>query len=1005
MTVSSVDMTRLSCQADPERPWFYFDVDYYVRQCVESGISAPLGSDEMLCRHYVERGAASGQSPNRLFEERYYRNLHPAVARDIRAGEHASGFEHFVAVGAEIGLSPTWFFDGDYYSGCNPDLTAHDLRAGGFRDRYAHYLLIGIRERRPAHWTIVAQARLAPERTWPADLSELQALLADAERLSASLRPAFDYGWMREKYGWSYTVRPTTFMSHYVLHVRSQVLSPSPFFDELYYLSCAPEIQTSVDKGLFASGYQHFVLHGMAEGRRPFPGFDPRFYLDANMCQEANEETATPFVHFLRHHTTRRLALAPPLAALPIAEDAGKGLYERRCMLNAARLGQLRLPSTDVIPDVSVIIVTRNSFEQTANCILLAAGATIACLEIIVFDNASSDEVGRISVINPAIRSIRSEVNIGFTLAVNRAAEIARGRMILLLNNDVELTACGIDLALARLDAEPDVGAVGGRIVRMHGRLQEAGSLVWRDGTCHGYGRDHDPLDGQYNVALDVDFCSGCFLAIRRQTWQALGGFDEAFAPAYYEDTDLCLRLWQRDQRVVYDPRIVVWHFEYGSSRVPEESLTLMRRNQRLFATRHRRFLADCLPPTSTNLERARLRHVRGPRLLFIEDMLPKPVRGMGFVRSAAILRTLTQCCGLVSVLGLHDNAWPIRLPEDENGRQVEILSHINVTNLDAFLRERVGVYDIVWLSRTHNLARLAGWRAACPEFFTGLRVVLDTEAVAAARRVAYARQAGQSADLAELIGEELEQLDGVDHICTVNTLDHSYVLQLLEKRGLCIPVSLLGHALAMQSELPAFEATTDIVIVGSWVYPDGPNGDALLWFDRDIRPLLAELPALRFVVAGAEAARFCRSAGLRHDYQVIDNPSDMAEVFRTARVMVAPTRFAAGIPMKVHDAASHGVPVVMTELLADQLGWRREGVHWTAATAHAMAAAIAYLATNRVAWRNCQALQAALVEHDCDSTRFEATIRGIIANLSAASDNVIHVTPARRRERRRRAG
>ncbi len=63
-----------------------------------------------------------------------------------------------------------------------------------------------------------------------------------------------------------------------------------------------------------------------------------------------------------------------------------------------------------------------------------------------------------------------------------------------------------------------------------------------------------------------------------------------------------------------------------------------MRRNQRYFATKHRAFLAGCLPPSEANVEPARLRHVRGPRVLFIEDVLPDPTKGMGQVRSAAVL-------------------------------------------------------------------------------------------------------------------------------------------------------------------------------------------------------------------------------------------------------------------------------------------------------------------------------------------------------------------------------
>jgi len=240
-----------------------------------------------------------------------------------------------------------------------------------------------------------------------------------------------------------------------------------------------------------------------------------------------------PFTHFLRHRGSRRLSLSPPLALRDIDEDSGKGLYERRCALDAGRLADLSFTAADQEPAVSIVIVACDNYEKTAHCIVSAADSTRASLEVIVFDNGSSDAVRDIPRINPGIRYMRAPENLGFTIAVNRAARMARGRILLLLNNDIELTAGAIDSALATLEADRSIGAVGARVIRMHGRLQEAGSLVWSDGSTSGYARDCDPLDGQANFIRDVDFCSACFLALRRSYWEQLGGFDEVYAPAY----------------------------------------------------------------------------------------------------------------------------------------------------------------------------------------------------------------------------------------------------------------------------------------------------------------------------------------------------------------------------------------------------------------------------------------------------------------------------------------
>jgi GT2 family glycosyltransferase len=975
----SVKIRDLSQQVTEDRPWFYFDNEFYIAQCVEAGLYPPLNAGGSYLQHYLDRGARAGLSPNPLFDETYYRGRYAAVVRDIESGVRSCGFEHFVDVGVSKDLSPTWFFDGDYYRRIHQDLTDENLRSGGFFDRYAHYLLVGVTERRAAHWTVQALQAVKPESGFPLDRRQLCAFVSDGTDAQQIFAPVLDYAWMKEKYAWDYSVRPHLFIRHYILNVKAARLSPSPYFDEPYYRSVHRDIDAAIDEDTFACGYEHFMAYGMKEWRRPFSSFDPHYYFMNNMAPEkAAPEPISPFTHFLRNRRTKRLPIARPLAEGDVPEDGGRAIYERRCILNAPRLREMELASHGVTPDVSVLIIAQDNYEMTANCIVSAAVNTDATIEVVVFDNASTDETQNLPSVHPSIRYVRAETNVGFTIAVNRAAKLATGRMILLLNNDTEVTPRAIDIALDVLQKDPGIGAVGAKIVRMHGLLQEGGSIVWRDGTCLGYARDGNPSAGQVSFVRDVDFCSGCFLAVMRADWEEMNGFDEAYAPAYYEETDFCLRIWQRGKRVVYDPRIVVWHFEFGSSAIREEPLALMRRNQRYFATKHRGFLAGCLPPSEANVEPARLRHVRGPRVLFIEDVLPDPTKGMGQVRSAAVAAVLEREAGLVSVLGLHNSKWPHAVGSE--GQQREILTGVNVLNIVDFFRGRIGVYDHVWLSRTHNLPRLKEWRAACPAFFANTNVILDAEAIAATRRFAYAQQANQKPDLADMVLEEMEHLDGVKNICVVNELDRALVVRMLEDRGLRLPVAVLGHALRVEPKQPRFEDTNGIVLPGSYTEPDSPNVDALLWFDRMVRPLLGGLSGLEFVIAGSGAGRFAQTGVLQHHWHVIDSPPDMADVLRTARIMVAPTRFAAGIPMKVHEAASHGVPCVMTDLLACQLGWQNEGVIAVKAVPDLMAQAVGRLARDPDIWRSSQQLQSMLVARDCDPAHFEGVIRQALA-------------------------
>src|SRR5262249_1916395 len=153
-----------------------------------------------------------------------------------------------------------------------------------------------------------------------------------------------------------------------------------------------------------------------------------------------------------------------------------------------------------------------------------------------------------------------------FLLAVNQAAREARGEYLLLLNNDAQLLPGSLAAAIATLESGVDIGAVGARIILLDGMLQEAGSIIWRDGSCLGYGRGDDPFAPMYMFRRDVDYCSGAFLLTPRRVWEQLGGFDEQFKPAYYDETDYCVRLWERGLRVVYEPNAAVLHYEFASS-------------------------------------------------------------------------------------------------------------------------------------------------------------------------------------------------------------------------------------------------------------------------------------------------------------------------------------------------------------------------------------------------------------------------------------------------------
>ena len=592
--------------------------------------------------------------------------------------------------------------------------------------------------------------------------------------------------------------------------------------------------------------------------------------------------------------------------------DLNKAVSER----TAADYEKIILPQWES-PTVSIVIPVYNQFDYTYLCVksILENSGDVS-YEIIIGDDCSTDLTQNIDEIIEGLHTVRNPKNLRFLLNCNHAAEIARGKYVLFLNNDTQVQKNWLEPLVTLIESADDIGMVGSKLVYPDGRLQEAGGILWKDGSAWNYGNRQDPNQPEFNYVKQVDYISGAAIMLSTRLWNEIGGFDETFVPAYCEDSDLAFTVRSMGYRVMYQPKSVVVHFE-GVSNGTDTS-TGLKHYQVVNSEKFREKWAGELakhPDNAVNVFQARDYSYGKKTVLVIDHYVPQFDQDAGSRTVFQYLKLLAENGFNVKFIG--DNFYqhePYTTVLQQMGVEV-LYGPYYANNWKRWIRENAEHFDYVLLNRPH----------IAPKYLDFLRRNTKAKIMYYGHDLAFLREKREY----EVTGDESFRKSSEQwqpkELALMRSADMAYYPSYVEVdeihkidpsiRVKAIPAYLFDD---VQWEGYDFSSRKDVMFIGGFGHR--PNVDAVKWLAEEIMPeLVKRIPDIKVHILGSHAPQ--EVLDLADDNLIMEGfvtDEELYDFYHQCRIALVPLRYGAGIKGKVVEAMRNGTPVVTTSTGAE---------------------------------------------------------------------------------------
>lgn len=662
--------------------------------------------------------------------------------------------------------------------------------------------------------------------------------------------------------------------------------------------------------------------------------------------------------------------------------------YSGRFILNRKKISLKK----ETEPLVSIVIPVYNNISYTYNCLLSIQNnvSEATSYEVIVIDDCSTDVTPDFFRNNTEnIVYIQNQTNLGYLKSNNKAIKNAKGKYICLLNNDTEVHPQWLETLVDLIQSSKKIGAVGSKLIYPNNVLQEAGGIIFSDASGANFGRMDNLSKPQYNFIREVDYCSAASLLFRKEDFEHLGGFDEQFAPAYYEDTDLCFAIRNiLQKKVMYQPLSVVTHFEGISSgkEVKEGSVKHYQAiNREKFLHKWSIFIYSHDSPENSKSSYRRLIPSK-KTILMIDWSMPTFDKDSGSLRLFRIIKIIKSLgFHIIFAPGNSSNPGPYYYSSlIQSG--VEIRTDLGSScSADHFTSICLHLkVQLIWICKP-DLNILYREKILALKLLKPVKWIYDSVDLHHLRMMREAELVKEN-QLDLIQAEEMKKIEIevsqiADISITVTEKEKVFFDLNQAKRVLVVPNV---HIPVRSGEFQPFGARSGLLFIGGYYH--NPNVDAVLWLINEIMPVVwKDIPDLPVYLLGSHPTPEVLKLSAKNVF-VPGYIQDVSSFFFNSRVFVAPLRYGAGMKGKLGQSFEYQLPIVSTSIGAEGMNLENEKQLLIADDTASFASHIVRLYSDQTLWNKLSAEALTAISKYSESS-VRNTVKELFKELLPLSD------------------